>query len=129
MHPSASCKPGEYTCANGQCIDEKLRCNSVADCSDQSDEKNCVNGKKSRNPLLFLVATVSTLSRSTVRLLVTLFHSLLTVVILISSSIVMQVVWKLRWLISGSLSMQDFPQWTFHLYGFSIPIEFLDITL
>lgn len=80
MHPSASCKPGEYTCANGQCIDEKLRCNSVADCSDQSDEKNCVNGKKSRNPLLFLVATVSTLSRSTVRLLVTLFPSLLTVV-------------------------------------------------
>lgn len=38
---SGSCKDGEFACKNGECIEEHLRCNSVNDCKDESDEHNC----------------------------------------------------------------------------------------
>lgn len=34
-----SCKPHEFQCENGKCIDSKHLCDGVDDCSDRSDEK------------------------------------------------------------------------------------------
>ena len=40
--PSAPqrCRPGEYTCETGQCINQNRRCDQRVDCQDGSDEKN-----------------------------------------------------------------------------------------
>ena len=35
------CAGDEFTCNNGECIDERRRCNSRVDCSDRSDEDGC----------------------------------------------------------------------------------------
>ena len=32
------CELGEFECNNGDCIDLKLVCNNISDCSDHSDE-------------------------------------------------------------------------------------------
>ena len=31
----------EFRCENGQCIDDKLRCDAKPDCVDATDEKHC----------------------------------------------------------------------------------------
>ena len=36
-----SCKAGEFTCDDGQCVKIKERCDQVPDCKDESDEKGC----------------------------------------------------------------------------------------
>ena len=36
-----TCTEGQYTCEDGRCVDISTRCNSVNDCNDWSDEKNC----------------------------------------------------------------------------------------
>lgn len=33
-----TCPEGQFTCTNGQCIDYRLVCNKVSDCTDDSDE-------------------------------------------------------------------------------------------
>lgn len=35
------CKPGQFTCTNGCCLDPGLECDSSPQCSDGSDELNC----------------------------------------------------------------------------------------
>uniref|UniRef100_A0A3P8RLV0 Serine peptidase inhibitor, Kunitz type 1 a n=1 Tax=Amphiprion percula TaxID=161767 RepID=A0A3P8RLV0_AMPPE len=35
------CKPGQFTCTNGCCLDPGLECDSSPQCSDSSDELNC----------------------------------------------------------------------------------------
>ena len=35
------CKPDEFTCNNNRCISPKLRCNSINDCGDWTDETYC----------------------------------------------------------------------------------------
>lgn len=35
------CTKNEFTCRNGQCIQQNLQCDGRADCSDSSDEANC----------------------------------------------------------------------------------------
>ncbi|RXG54077.1 Low-density lipoprotein receptor-related protein 2, partial [Armadillidium vulgare] len=35
------CSSNEWTCENGECIFDFARCDGSADCSDESDEKNC----------------------------------------------------------------------------------------
>lgn len=35
------CPPGRFQCDSGECIFKDKRCNSVSDCIDNSDEKNC----------------------------------------------------------------------------------------
>ena len=37
----SSCKVGEFSCDNGECIDIVERCDGVPECGDFSDEKNC----------------------------------------------------------------------------------------
>ena len=37
----STCSSGEFMCSNGLCIAVNLRCNTVADCDDQTDEQNC----------------------------------------------------------------------------------------
>lgn len=37
-----ACAAHQYRCAGGQCVSEGLRCDGYADCSDHSDELNCV---------------------------------------------------------------------------------------
>ena len=48
-HPSNSvkvkrvlCNLNHFTCHSGQCIDVMLVCDGMQDCSDASDEANCV---------------------------------------------------------------------------------------
>lgn len=36
-----TCKPSEFTCLNGICIDVQFICNGEDDCGDDSDEKHC----------------------------------------------------------------------------------------
>lgn len=36
-----ACSEGEFSCLNGQCVAENLRCDGEHDCDDQSDEVNC----------------------------------------------------------------------------------------
>ncbi len=35
------CSKSEWTCENGQCIEDGKRCNVQVDCLDHSDEKDC----------------------------------------------------------------------------------------
>ena len=35
------CKDGQFTCDDGQCIDMEERCNTLPNCKDKSDERNC----------------------------------------------------------------------------------------
>lgn len=37
----SSCKYDEFMCSDGQCIEDHRRCDTVADCEDQTDEQNC----------------------------------------------------------------------------------------
>ena len=36
------CRPDQFECGDGTCIDVNLRCNRLYDCVDQTDEINCV---------------------------------------------------------------------------------------
>ena len=36
-----TCAPDQFTCLNGECIDNNLVCNRDPDCSDASDEQKC----------------------------------------------------------------------------------------
>lgn len=36
-----SCRPNEFKCRNGQCIDSRRKCDRRNDCGDSSDESNC----------------------------------------------------------------------------------------
>ncbi|XP_051992305.1 low-density lipoprotein receptor-related protein 12-like isoform X2 [Xyrauchen texanus] len=38
----ASCKPDQFHCANGKCIPESWKCNTMDECGDNSDEELCV---------------------------------------------------------------------------------------
>uniref|UniRef100_A0A9J7YZE8 Low density lipoprotein receptor-related protein 12 n=1 Tax=Cyprinus carpio carpio TaxID=630221 RepID=A0A9J7YZE8_CYPCA len=38
----ASCKPEQFHCANGKCIPESWKCNTMDECGDNSDEELCV---------------------------------------------------------------------------------------
>ncbi|XP_011062100.1 PREDICTED: vitellogenin receptor-like, partial [Acromyrmex echinatior] len=44
-HKNKKCKKDEFTCTNGECVSIKNRCNWHYDCTDQSDEENCVKPK------------------------------------------------------------------------------------
>lgn len=39
---AALCMPTEFRCKNGQCVMEQQRCNGEYDCSDRTDEYDCV---------------------------------------------------------------------------------------
>ena len=39
--PPEACGLNEYTCDDGQCIDEELKCDRKYDCGDGSDEFHC----------------------------------------------------------------------------------------
>ena len=36
-----TCKRGQFTCSDGQCIDMEQRCDQTSNCLDESDEDNC----------------------------------------------------------------------------------------
>nr|CAH7753133.1 unnamed protein product [Callosobruchus chinensis] len=36
-----NCRPDQFRCQNGQCIDKEYLCDGVQHCNDKSDEKNC----------------------------------------------------------------------------------------
>ena len=36
-----SCAVSNFTCDNGECVDENDRCDGEDDCEDNSDENNC----------------------------------------------------------------------------------------
>ena len=36
-----SCKEGQFTCSDGQCVSMEQRCDQIAQCRDQSDEEDC----------------------------------------------------------------------------------------
>ena len=38
-----SCPVSNFTCDNGECVDENDRCDGEDDCGDNSDENNCGN--------------------------------------------------------------------------------------
>jgi len=37
----SQCKPLEFACKNGRCIDLRKKCDGYNDCGDTSDERNC----------------------------------------------------------------------------------------
>ena len=37
-----ACRSDQWTCSNGDCIDALDRCNGYRQCSDGSDEDNCI---------------------------------------------------------------------------------------
>lgn len=39
--PAGSCAEGQFTCADGQCIDGAQRCDGTGDCADRDDEQAC----------------------------------------------------------------------------------------
>lgn len=39
------CTHDQFTCDNGCCLDPGLECDKTPQCSDQSDEQNCDEGK------------------------------------------------------------------------------------
>ena len=39
--PAGECGEGQFTCADGQCIDEAKRCDGTGDCNDRDDESSC----------------------------------------------------------------------------------------
>ena len=41
--PPASCAAYEFTCSDGSCVEERLRCDDNYDCADGSDELDCGN--------------------------------------------------------------------------------------
>ena len=41
--PPASCAAYEFTCSDGSCVEERLRCDDNYDCADGSDESDCGN--------------------------------------------------------------------------------------
>jgi len=43
--PPVTCKPSEFTCKNGNCIDAALKCDDKDDCGDGSDELFCNLGQ------------------------------------------------------------------------------------
>ncbi|ENN77210.1 hypothetical protein YQE_06347, partial [Dendroctonus ponderosae] len=51
------CYSHEFQCSNGHCVDNRLRCNGRPDCSDYSDESNCVT--TTQEPITLPPATVS----------------------------------------------------------------------
>lgn len=51
------CYSHEFQCSNGQCVDNRLRCNGRPDCSDYSDESNCVT--TTEEPITLPPVTVS----------------------------------------------------------------------
>lgn len=36
-----TCGPDKFKCDDGQCIDSAFRCDTLPDCPDSSDEKDC----------------------------------------------------------------------------------------
>ena len=45
LYITAGCRPGEFQCAVGGCIDISKRCDNVPDCADGSDEEGRICGK------------------------------------------------------------------------------------
>ena len=39
--PGTGCESDEFSCDNGECISDTLRCNDFDDCGDNSDEDGC----------------------------------------------------------------------------------------
>ncbi|GAB0188418.1 atrial natriuretic peptide-converting enzyme [Grus japonensis] len=50
----AFCEESELECANHECVPRELWCDGQADCSDSSDEWDCVTLSKNMNSLMFL---------------------------------------------------------------------------
>lgn len=42
---AVSCKPGQFRCGDGLCLNATDRCNGHWDCADRSDEDNCCKAK------------------------------------------------------------------------------------
>lgn len=40
-----TCQPGEFSCRNGRCVPEKLKCDGKDDCLDGTDESKCDRSK------------------------------------------------------------------------------------
>ncbi|XP_068116231.1 low-density lipoprotein receptor-related protein 3 [Hyperolius riggenbachi] len=47
-----SCPSDEFLCGNGKCIPNTWRCNSMDECGDSSDERNCTTSAKEPHPNL-----------------------------------------------------------------------------
>ena len=41
----AGCENGQFTCTNGNCINENYKCDADNDCIDGSDETDCPIGE------------------------------------------------------------------------------------
>jgi len=66
MPTATTCQYYQFTCADGTCIDEYLKCDDRLDCPDGSDELECDTGippcNSSRLDLLKVASVVCSLS-------------------------------------------------------------------
>ena len=43
---SSDCRPGQFLCGDGKCVDPNTICNGQYDCIDAADERDCGEFKK-----------------------------------------------------------------------------------
>lgn len=67
-----NCPKGYFKCRNNHCILEKMHCNGVKNCGDNSDKANCPSGSSTITPSMFSFYSISEVNAFEMQLFVIL---------------------------------------------------------